>query len=137
MVLVHEKSPDDYVLLQCPLCLDVVNDILCTGNMFTRTEINIWKREFFKFGERTSNIFNVDVSTKLHSLMRHVYCNLLNLGCKHRGSSKENEMHRKQFKPPYNNTNEHLNSIAPQLIITWIRNHHETQEFCLHRGSSE
>lgn len=55
----------------------------------------------FDFGLQMSDLFNVDVSMKLHSLMRHVDDHLTHLGCIRRGSSEENEMAHKEFKMLY------------------------------------
>lgn len=60
--------------------------------------------------------FQIDITTKLHRVMRLVSHRLVLLGCLRRGSSEVNEMTQKAFKNVYTRTNKHLNSIAPQVI---------------------
>lgn len=65
-------------------------------------------------------LFKVDVSTKMHSLMRYVHHHLGQLGCISRGSSEDKKILHKDFKILHNSTNKHLNCIAPQLLTSWI-----------------
>lgn len=113
-------NPEDDILLQCALRLDFVNDILCTNNRFTKHKIDKKQRYFFDFGVQMYTVFKVDVATKFHRLMCHVYYHLLflvYLGC---SSSEENEMKNKHFKCLNSNTIKHLECIEPQLHTTWV-----------------
>lgn len=51
--------------------------------------------------------------------MRHVVNHIMSLGGLHRGSSEENEMKHKEFKQLYTATNKHIDSIAPQQVVSW------------------
>lgn len=61
-------------------------------------------------------LFNIDATTKLHRLMRHVFNHIVAFGCVRRGSSEENEQLHKQYKQLYYTTNKHTETLAPQLL---------------------
>ena len=54
--------------------------------------------------------------------MRHVIDHIIHHGCIRRGSAEENEEAHNQFKELYNHTNKHVDSIAPQLLCSWVDN---------------
>lgn len=62
-----------------------------------------------------SDVFQVDVTMKMHLSMWHVHHHLVHLGCIQRGSFEENKIAQKQFKILYNGTNKDLDCIATQL----------------------
>lgn len=63
-----------------------------------------------------ASTFKVDVTTKLHRIMRHVKNQLTSHGCTRRCSTEENELENKKFKPAYNKTNRHMEIIGVQLL---------------------
>lgn len=65
-------------------------------------------------------VFEVELPTKLHRLMRHIHHHLFHLGCIRRDSSKETYMAHIQFKMLYNARSKHLNAIDPQLLTFCI-----------------
>lgn len=74
----------------------------------------------FQFVVLFSQLFEVDVSTKLHHLTRHVHDHLIRLGCIRRGLSEENEMAHKELKCFFNCTNKHIDLISSQLLTSWV-----------------
>lgn len=65
-----------------------------------------------------SRIFNVDITAKIHRVMRHVLDELIFMGYLRRGFSAENEMKHNAFKQIYNNTNKNISTIALQLLLS-------------------
>lgn len=112
-------TPDDDKILQLALHLDVVNNFLCDVRYRTADEIRVWQDYLFSFGVLFTSVTAVDVSTKLHRVMRHVDSHLLQHVCLRRGSSEDNEMAHKEFKSLYTATNQHLDEIGPQLLQAW------------------
>lgn len=119
MVLADTNNDDD-IILQWSLSLEVVNDNVYNRNRLRKHDIGKCQRHFFDFGVLISTVFNVDLTTKLHRLMRHIDSQLLKLGCLRHGSSEEKEMKHKTFKYLYNNSNQNLECIAPQFLTTWV-----------------
>lgn len=119
-MVLSDSVPDDDPLVQCALPLGVINTFLCHFSTCTMSYIDRWKLYMFQFGAYMSDLFNLDISTNLHGLMRHVNHHLIHLGCIRHGSSEQNEMAHKQYKILYNTTQKHLESIAPQLLTTWV-----------------
>lgn len=118
---ISQKAPDEDPLLQCALQLDVMNQFLCDINkigtrQITESQVEKWQKFLFTVGSSMVDVFNVDVTTKLHRTMRHVKDHLLHHGCIRRGSTEENEYENKKFKRGFNFTNKHLDTIAPQLL---------------------
>lgn len=74
----------------------------------------------FRFVVEMSQLFQVDISTKRHRLMRHVEHDLIHMGCLQRRSSEKNEMVHKAFKVLYNSTNKFVDSIASQILTTCV-----------------
>lgn len=62
--------------------------------------------------------------------MRKVEHHLIHMGCLQRGSSEENEIVHKELKVLYNSTNKHLDSIASQILTTWIGVQDQISNFC-------
>lgn len=79
----------------------------------------MWQRYVFEFCVLMSTIFNVDVSTKLHRLICHLYHGMLKRRYLCQRSSSENEKWHEKFKEHYN-TDTHLDSTAPQLLTRWV-----------------
>lgn len=117
---VSSLSPDDDELLQCAFLLSTVNNFLCNPIELTEEDIDKWQSYLFDFGSQFASVFKVDISTKLHRVMRHFKNHLINLGCLRRGSSEENEMRHKDFKAIVENTNHHLDSLSTQLLNIWV-----------------
>lgn len=91
-----------------------------------RGKLNHRKKLFLEFGSQFSNLFNVDISTKLHHLIHHVTDYILHHGCIRRGNSEDNEGEHKQFKSLFNNTKRHIHSIASQLLTSWVHSYDQT-----------
>lgn len=87
-----DSVPDNDPLVQCALQLEFVNSFICQPNCLTKNNADKWQLYLFKFGFFMAALFNVDGSTKLDRLMRHLDHHLIHLGCILRGSSKENEI---------------------------------------------
>lgn len=115
-----DDLPDDDNLVRAAVELDVVNNLICTPGFYTASAISTWQTYMFKFGASISLLFHIDVTTKLHRLMRHVDRHLVLLGCLRRGSSEENEMAHKQFKTVYSQTNKRPDTLGQQLLKCWI-----------------
>lgn len=111
--------PDNDDIVQLALHLDVVNNFLCGQKQMTDDYIKNLQDFRFAFGCKFTSVIAVDVSTKLHRLMRHVHSHLIHLGCLRRGSSEKNEMAHKDFKSLYNRTNRHIDELAPPLLRMW------------------
>lgn len=60
-----------------------------------------------------------DIFTMLNRLMCHVDRHLILLSYLRRGSSKENEMARKEFKPLYANNNRRVDQSSQHLLSSW------------------
>lgn len=114
-----DTVPDENPLLHCAQRFEFTNKFLCDPSELTEEIIIEWQEYFFQFAEFMADLFRVDISTKFHLLMRHIGHHLLFLGCIRRGSSEENEIAYKEFKLLYKNTNNHVDTIASQLLTTW------------------
>lgn len=118
---VSDKDPDEDDVLQCALQLDRVNQFLCGTNEInvrhlTLQDINDWQDFLFQFGRQMSTTFDMDVTTKMHRVMRHVKHQLVMHGCIKRSSTEENEHQNKKHKKAYRLTNKHLDTIGVQLL---------------------
>lgn len=95
--------------------------MLCMCFSWTEIDIEQWQRLMFKCGSEMTTLFNIDVTTKMHRLMRHADHHLIHLGCIRRCSSEQNEMVHKEVKIIYNITNKHIDDIASLLLMTWVK----------------
>lgn len=87
MIGVSDCHRDENYLVQRALQLGILNKFLCDPIRITREDLKQWKYFCFKFGELFSTGFHVDISTKLHQVMRNVQDQVLNLGPVIRGYS--------------------------------------------------
>lgn len=113
---VSYQIPDSGHLLFCVLKLDIVNSFLCVSVHRTEDSIIEWQNYLFSFGKYMASLFGVDITTKLHRIMRHVRDHIIMLGCINRGSAEDNEIMHKVFKNGYSDKNKHIENIAPQLL---------------------
>lgn len=79
-----------------------------------------WQTYIFNFGVLFASLFQVDISTKLHHVMRHVTDHIRNLGCLRRGISEEDEESHEHFKILMVNTNRHIDTMDAQLLTVWV-----------------
>lgn len=78
---VTDGNPNDDVLVQCELQLDIVKSFLCNYLHLSMKCIDQWKDYLFSFGQYMTRTFNVDVISKRNRAMRHIsYC-LIFIGC--------------------------------------------------------
>lgn len=110
--------PDSDPLLQCALQRGVVNSFLCKTTAQTYKEIKQWKQYVFNFGKNMDNCFQVDISTMLHRLMRHVNHQLLWICFIRRYTSEQKELRQKHFKAACTNPNKNVLKIVPQFICS-------------------
>lgn len=115
-----DKCPDEDNLLHCAFMLDKVNKLLCDPISMNEKQLDSLQSTLFDFGSTFAAVFRVDISTKLHRLMRHVKHHIVHLGCLRRCSSEENEESYKQFKSIVENTNRHMHYLASQLLNVWV-----------------
>lgn len=83
-------------------------------------EIERWQLYLFRFGVQMSDVFNVDVTTKMFLFMQYVPHHFVNLGWIRNSSSKENWMTHNQFKVLYNGANKHIDCIVAQRLTSWV-----------------
>lgn len=74
-------APVDDDLVQLALSLDAVNNCLCTPSLQAEEDIQKWHNYLFSFRVSFTTLFAVDVTTKLHRLIRHVEYHPVFLGC--------------------------------------------------------
>lgn len=120
-----DAIPEIDVLLKRELKLNVINEMSCANNIFTKSHRDILRLYLFAFGV-FSKLLPIDESAKLHRLMCHVDRYLVNLAYRCRSSSEENKMQEKEFKMLYN---KHLDVICPQLFTAWVDHVQETNGY--------
>lgn len=113
---VTDKTPDTDPIIQSSLQLDVVYHFLCDYNGLSTSAIDVWQQLLFRFGAQLVDKLKLDVSTKLHRLMRHLHHQLIDYGCVFRASSKGNESLNKLFKVAYAHNKLHIYKIGSQLL---------------------
>lgn len=117
---ISDMKPDHDELLDCALKLDVVSRFLSQPYHLTQSQIQTWRHFSFLFATTFSNVFNVEISTMLHSYIRHGRKHLLNHVCLRRGKAGENEAFHKDFEQVVNRTNSDIYKMAPQLFTALI-----------------
>lgn len=71
LVLISDCKPDNDCPLKCAVQPDSINAVLCQPTAIKAPSIEQWKGFLFGFGRCMAQLFNVNVSTKVHRLMRH------------------------------------------------------------------
>lgn len=109
---ISDGSQDNDKLEQCALRLDVVNNFLVSQPPLTEQDLHRWQDYIFHSGQCMVEPFMMDVSTKLHRTMRHIYDHMQNLDCFSRASTEENERIQKSYKAVNHFTNLHIDCMA-------------------------
>lgn len=113
-----DKTTDSDLLLKCAFKLDVINQMLRSTNIFTKTHIWKVKRYMTEFGVLFCTFFVFNVSKRMHRLVLQVNYHLIILVSLLLGSPEENERLHKGFRCLYNTTNEDIDGIgtAPYIL---------------------
>lgn len=85
-----DSPPDNDDLVQSAMRLDVVNQAIWDPYTWKLSNMSHWKEYMFHFGVEMSQLFQADVSIKLHRFMRRVEQHLIHMCCLRRGSSEDN-----------------------------------------------
>lgn len=109
---VTDTAPNEDLLLQCGLVLDVANNFLCNNKYYTDPSLQRWQRYLFESGHMMATRFEIYVSTKFHRTMRHVAGHIQTTCCLFRASSEENEWNHWKYNFAYASTNVHIYSLS-------------------------
>lgn len=115
-------DPDNDPLLQTALELNEIHCKLLGINESVdeihRTDewITDLQLRCFKLGESFVDLFQINVNTKMHRVMRHINSHLRSFGLVRWGANDCNETKHKTIKAAYKNTNRKPHQLAAQLL---------------------